>query len=118
MTMWTVWAVSECEPHSIQVLYHRVSYPADQRDPTVADNAVIALKRPFGVLEAALRAGGGNVVGGRFTVADLNLAEVFRYAQPAPELFDAFPGVGAWLAACQARPAFVEMMAERSAEPG
>ena len=57
------------------------------------------------------------MVGHRFTVADVNLAEVFRYAQPAPELFAAHPPVKAWIEACQARPAFKAMMAERMAEP-
>ena len=117
MTMWTVWAVTECEPRSIQILYHRVSKPESERDPAAADAAVEALKRPFGVLETALREGDGFVVGRRFTVVDINLAEVLRYAQPAPELFAEYPRVKAWIQACQARPAFQEMMAERNREP-
>jgi glutathione S-transferase len=117
MTMWALWAVTECEPHTLQILYHRVAKPEAERDPTIVENAIATLRRPFGVLEAALREGAGHVVGGRFTVADVNLAEIFRYAQPAPELFADFPAVRAWLEACQARPAFKEMMAERNAEP-
>lgn len=117
MTMWTVWAVTECEPRTIEVLYHRVEYPKGERNPAIADAAVAALERPFGVLEAALGKGGGHVVGRRFTVADINLAEVFRYAQPAPELFATHPHVKAWIEACQARPAFKAMMAQRMAEP-
>jgi glutathione S-transferase len=35
----------------------------------------------------------------------------------AGELFAAAPNVKAWLAACQARPAFKAMMARREAEP-
>ena len=68
------------------------------------------------MLDAAL-AKDGHLVGGRFTVADINTAEVVRYAQSAPELFDAAPRVKAWLAACQARPAFRKMWAERDKEP-
>jgi glutathione S-transferase len=117
MTMWAVWAVTECEPRTIEILYHRVERPKNERNPAIADAAVVALERPFGVLEAALRDGGGYVVGRRFTVADINLAEVFRYAQPAPELFASHPPVKAWIDACQARPAFKAMMAARLAEP-
>ncbi|MCA3649552.1 MAG: glutathione S-transferase family protein, partial [Methylobacterium sp.] len=62
-------------------------------------------------------AANGHLVGGRFTVADINVAEVIRYASPAPELFEAAPHVKAWLAACQARPAFKAMMDKRNAEP-
>ena len=40
-----------------------------------------------------------------------------RYAQAAPELFEAAPRVKAWLAACQARPAFKKMWEARDKEP-
>lgn len=114
MTAWSLWAMTEVEPHSIQVLYNREGAP--NRDAAKHDTAVAALAAPFAVLEAAL-AKTGFVVGGRFTVADVNLAEVFRYAQAAPSLFAAAPNVAAWIAACQARPAFKKMMAARDQEP-
>jgi glutathione S-transferase len=117
MTMWSLWAATQCEPHTVEIIFHRVDYPEDRRDPRVVDAAVAALRRPFGVLEAALHAGGGHLVGHRFTVADLNVAEVLRYAQPAPELFTDYPELTTWLAACQSRPAFEETMAARRAEP-
>lgn len=116
MTTWTAWALTEVEPQSIQVLYHRVAKPAAERDPKIADAAVAALKAPFAVLDKAL-AGSGYVVGGRFTVADINLAECVRYATAAPELFEANPNVKAWLDKVQARPAFKAMMAKRDLEP-
>jgi glutathione S-transferase len=106
-------AVRAARPHGPQ----RLPASAKDHDPAAARAAVDALREPFGVLDAALRDGGGFAVGGRFTVADINLAEVFRYAQPASELFDATPHVQRWIAACQSRPAFREMMAEREAEP-
>jgi glutathione S-transferase len=116
MMMWALWAATEVEPSALQILTHRLSYPEDRRDAAVAGAAVAALRAPFAVLDRAL-AGAGFAVGSRFTVADINLAEVFRYAMPAPELFAAAPRVKAWLAACQARPAFQAMMARREAEP-
>jgi glutathione S-transferase len=82
----------------------------------LAQAAIEALRGPFAVLDEHL-ATNGNVVGERFTVADINTAEVFRYALPAPELFEAAPRVQAWLAACHARPAFKAMWAKREAEP-
>ena len=116
MTMWTLWAANEVEQHSILVLYHRVMKPAAERDPKIADAAVEALKAPFAVLEKALD-DSKHLVGGRFTVADLNVAETLRFAMPAPELFAAFPNVKAFLGACHARPAFKEVFAAREAEP-
>ena len=115
MTMWSIWAMTEAEPHTIEVLYHRVGNPHGPCDPARAAAAIAALRAPFAVLDAALAAN-GFLVGGRFTVADLNLAEVIRYAAAAPELFAAAPRVKAWLAACQARPACRAMMAERERE--
>ncbi len=115
--MWTLWAVTEIEPHSIQVLYHRVSNPNGPKDEAVAQAAIAALRGPFAVLDRHLAAHGGYAVGHRFTVADINLAECVRYASVAPELFDAAPAVKGWLAACQSRPAFRAMWAKRDAEP-
>jgi glutathione S-transferase len=115
MTMWTLWAATECEAHTLRAGKNATTVAA--RDPAAYDSAASALRPKFAVLDAALRDGGGFLVGGRFTVADLNVAEIIRYAQPAPELFTANPTVQAWIAACQSRPAFVTMMAERNAEP-
>ena len=115
-SMWSLWAATRCEPHALAVLERYPAASKDQ-DPVAAAAAVDALRAPFDVLEAALQDGGGFAVGGRFTVADINLAEVFRYAQPASELFAANPTVARWLAACQSRPAFRDMMLERDAEP-
>ena len=116
MTMWALWAAIEVEPHAIVVLNHRQAKPPQERDDHAADAAIRALHTPIGVLEATLGAS-GYIVGGRFTVADINTAEVVRYAMPAPELFEAAPRVTAWLAACHARPAFKRMMTAREREP-
>jgi glutathione S-transferase len=116
MTMWSLWAATEVEPHAILVLNHRLSKPPAERDPKIAEAAIEALRAPFAVLDKALAAT-GYAVGGRFTVADINLAEILRYAMPAPELFAAAPRVKAWLSARHARPAFKAMMAKRETEP-
>lgn len=117
MTQWAIWAMTEVEPHTINILYHRVMYPPEARDESVAQAAIAALAHPFAVLDAAL-AQSPFLVGGRFTVADINMAEVVRYAMPVPALFEAAPHMKAWLAACHARPAYQRMMEERNKEPG
>lgn len=117
MTMWSLWAATEVEPHSINIVYHRIANPRGPMDPRIADQSVEALRAPFAVLDKAL-ARAGHLVGGRFTVADINVSEIVRYAGPAPDLFDSHPNVKAWHEACKARPAFKKMWAEREAEPG
>ncbi len=104
MTMWALWAANEVEAHALSILQNGA--PRESID---------ALRAPFAVLNDALAE--GHLVGGRFTVADINVAEVVRYAQGAKELFDANPKVKAWLAACQARPAFRKMWETREKEP-
>lgn len=104
MTMWALWAVTEVEAHALSLLQNGVT------EPTMA-----ALRGPFAVLDAALSS--GFLVGGRFTVADINTAEIVRYALGATALFDAAPRVRKWLAACQARPAFKKMWEARDKEP-
>lgn len=116
MLQWTLWAVAAAEPQINQVLMNRLIKPVAERDSAAAAAAVDGLRAPFAVLDLALAAQ-SYLVGGRFTVADLNVAEVMRYALSAPELFDAAPRVKAWLAACHARPAFKAMMAQRELEP-
>ena len=116
MGAWSLWAATGVEPHSINVVYHRVHNPKGPKDPRIADAAVEALRAPFAVLDGAL-AKTGWLVCGRFTVADINVSEIVRYALPAPELFEATPRVKAWLATCHARPAFKAMMERRESEP-
>lgn len=113
--MWTLWVATECEMPALRTMQNAAAIKT--RDAAVYDASVAALRGKFAVLDAALRDGNGFLVGDRFTVADLNVAEIFRYAQAAPDLFTQHRNVQGWIANCQARPAFVEMAAERNAEP-
>ncbi len=105
MTMWSFWAVTEVEAHALQILYHRALKPEAEREPQKADEAVEILRKPTAILEAELKKSGGHLVGNRFTIADLNVAAVYSYAKPAPELFTDAPHVLAWLDGALARPA-------------
>ncbi|MBR0656902.1 glutathione S-transferase family protein [Plastoroseomonas arctica] len=116
MTMWSLWAATGVEPHAIEVLYNLVAKPPGERDAGLAERSIAALDAPFTVLESALE-GRGYLVGGRFTVADINVAEIVRYAAPAKSLFENRPAIAAWLEQCHARPAFQRMWTTRDAEP-
>ncbi|MCC7319417.1 MAG: glutathione S-transferase family protein [Rubellimicrobium sp.] len=91
------------------------------RQETDAGRAGIAallarLARPLAVLEGHL-ARDGQMVGGRFSVADINMAEIIRYATAEPAALAPWPAIAGWLARCQSRPAFKAMWARRLAEP-
>ncbi len=117
MLQWTLWAATEVEPHAVKIILTLdANAAASEQGRLTIRAATKALRKAFALLDRRLAAT-GHVVADRFTVADLNLAEVFRYTMSQTELFDAAPNVRAWLAACQARPAFKAMMATREKEP-
>jgi glutathione S-transferase len=114
---WTLLAATAVEGPALEIMRTATS---DARD-TPEGQSVIArsadlLQRPLQRLEAHLAAHPW-LVGDRFTVADINLAECLRYAQSHPTLIAGFPALAAWLRACQSRPAFRRMWEARMAEP-
>lgn len=117
MTMWTIWAATEVEPHTVRIVYvyDDEKQNSDDGKATISV-AVRSLKKPFATLEKHL-ATNDYIVGNRFTAADLNIAEVLRYAQTEQALFDAHPNISAWIKRCQSRPAYIAMQATRSEEP-
>ena len=113
---WTLWAATEVEPHTVKIVLSNDKGTQDSAEGRARIEAcVAALEKPFARLEAHLGTA-DYAVANRFTVADLNLAEVFRYAMSETALFDRHPRVTAWLARCHARPGFKAMMAGRSKE--
>lgn len=117
MLNWILWAATEVEPHAVVIIIHGVDLAEDKRDAKLYASAVKALKPRLAVLDGALARSGGWLVGGRFTIADLIVAETLRYAQPEASLFESVPAVADWLARCQSRPAHQRMQAMRAAEP-
>lgn len=117
MGNWTMWAATEVEPHAVKIVltYDYGAQETEEGKATIARCAQ-ALDKVFARMDSHLD-GRDYLVGDRFTVADLNLAEVFRYAMTQKQLFDKYPRVAAWLARCHARPAFKAMMDVRLGEP-
>jgi glutathione S-transferase len=115
MMQWSLTAATEMEANALKVSSASLGEQTEETK-AVIEVAARSLKRPFDVLEAHL-ADKTWMVGDRFTVADVNVAEIVRYAQPHQPMFDARPAVKAWLERCQARPAFKAMWEKRLAEP-
>ncbi|MDO5647292.1 glutathione S-transferase family protein [Paracoccus sp. (in: a-proteobacteria)] len=117
MLQWAFFAATSIEPDALTILFlHRAGQAQSGEDVAIVANAAERLIRPLRVVDDHLAAH-GHLVGGRFTVADLNMAEVIRYAQSHGALMAQFPALSAWLADCQARPAFQQMWQARLAEP-
>lgn len=109
MLQWGLYGATAIEPDAVALLFSPAGDPA-------AVAARDRLQRPLKVLDAHLAAA-GHMVGGRFTVADINMAEMVRYAAVAPGLLDGYPAVKGWLSALHERAAFKAMWAMRLAEP-
>jgi glutathione S-transferase len=117
MTASALYAATALEPDALALMYLQAERRADGAEDAATRAALTGrLERPMQVIEAMIAAQ-GHPVGGRFTVADINLAEVLRYAQADAPFLARFPATRAWLETCQARPAFQAMMSERLAEP-
>lgn len=117
MMQWSFYAATSVEPDALTILFlHARSRLQSGEDQALVANAAERLVRPLAVIEAHLSTR-SHLVGDRFTVADLNMAEVLRYAQGYGELMGQFPAIMAWLETCQARPAFRKMWEARLAEP-
>lgn len=101
---WSFWAITELESHLLTLLSHQLFLPADQRDEKKATEAIHALKAPLGVLDAALK-GREYLLGGNFTIADLNVASVLTFAMYVKFDFSGTPTLQAWLQKCLGREA-------------
>ncbi len=114
---WALYGASALEGPGIDILYTYGDGLAETPDGAAKIAAAAAtLARPLGRLERHL-AGRDWLIADRFTVADVMLAECLRYAAAHKPLMAAHPATSAWLARCQARPAFQKMWAARNAEP-
>jgi len=112
MEQWSFYAIAGVEPLTLPVIYADAATEAGRAEIVAAAEN---LRRPFAVLDQIL-AGTGWLVGDRFTVADINMAEVVRYAMPAAGLIEEFSNLHAWLTRLHARPAFQKMWQARAAE--
>jgi glutathione S-transferase len=111
---WTCWAMTDLEGPMGTVFMHRAFFPEDKRDPKVAEAAEAQAQKPLALLDGVL-AKGTYLLGGRFTVADLNVAAVLSLTRMAAIDMSKFPHVAAWAKKCHDRPAAAEIRAMAAA---
>jgi len=108
---WTIWGLAELEPHLIPMVAHKVMLPEPKRDPAVVANAEAALARPLAVLDAQL-ADREYLLGGDFSVADLNLAGVLLTATFVNFDISHHENATRWMSRCTGRPSFARARAK------
>jgi len=99
---WSFWAATNLQPDALQLMFHSVMLPPDQRDPARAAAGRAGCERFVAQLEAALT--GDHLVGDRFTVADVNVGSVVNLALRVG--VTAGPKVTSWMERLRARPAY------------
>ena len=102
-TQWSMWALTRLEDPCV-VLVQKAAGIVDHPDDKVAA-ARKAVKAPLAVLDNVL-ADRDYLLGGDFTVADLNVASVSRVLKRVQYDMSAYPNASAWLDRCMARPAY------------
>ncbi len=108
---WSFWAMLEMETLLLDLLMHRAMLPEFGRDPSYAARDELLLKKPLGVLDAAL-AERGYLAAGEFTVADLNVAGILAWGKMSRLDLSRVPHVAKWLDAALRRPAYRRLRAE------
>jgi glutathione S-transferase len=102
---WSFWGMTELEPPLMQIVLNKFMLPEDQRNPSAVTAAEQAIEKPLAVLDAEL-ASRACLLGGDFSVADLNVASVLSMAGFVGLDVSGFKNVKRWLDACLGRPAF------------
>ena len=95
----------EMEGLLLDLLNHRAILPEFARDPSHAERDELLLHKPLGILNKSL-SGCGHLIGGNFTVADLNVASILAWGKMARLNLSEFPEASRWLNSCFARPAY------------
>ncbi len=101
---WTMIAAS-VDGQTAPIMTHRVMLPEDKRDEKAVQIAMRGISRALAGVERHLAAGNEYLVGGRFTVADINLAGATSLLHFIGLSNDIGPNFAAWLARSLERPA-------------
>jgi glutathione S-transferase len=92
------------DPQMATIMTHRIMLPEDKRDDKAVAATMRALVRSLAGVERHLASGNNWLVGGRFTVADLNLAGAVNLLHFTGLSNDIGPAFAAWLQRCLERP--------------
>jgi glutathione S-transferase len=111
---WSLWVVTETEKAILRALSHTLGAMGYEKDPAIVAECMEELARPFKVLDGHL-VNRDYLMGGRFTIADLNVASVLAWATTARLDLSAYPNMDKWLKACLARDGYHKVRAIQKA---
>ena len=106
---WTVWAVATLEPYLVTLFMNRVLLPEAERNAAAAEAAAKRAGELLQTLDHALE-GKSCLVGGRFTIADVNTGHVVAWAGRLGIDLSALANVQRWFGLLAARPSFQKLL--------
>ncbi|MEZ5559080.1 MAG: glutathione S-transferase family protein [Pseudomonadales bacterium] len=107
---WSFWVMTEVEKTLLQALFHKTGMMGAEKSDAKAAACLEQLEPALRVLDAEL-AGKQYLMGGRFTVADLNVASVLLWLRMARADVSAHGNLDAWLNRCTGREALARAQA-------
>lgn len=111
---WSFFGATELDPPLVQLMVERTFRKEGERNADNEKRNADAARRALTALDGYLRDHTW-LVGPAFTVADLNVASVLSFVAGAKVDLGEYPGVQAWLARCQDRPAWRKVTAPKAA---
>jgi len=104
---WSLWSITNLQPECMRVMYHTAIFAEDKRIPAEAEAGRTNVLRYVADLEAMMPAT-GFLVGGKLSVADVNVAAVANLVV-ATKAATLGPKSQAWFDVMHARPAWKKL---------
>lgn len=105
---WCVFGASSLDKPCVDYILHKQALPEEMRDAACLKAAEEAVVVYATILNDHL-ADKDYLVGGRFTIADVNLSAILDYPRKSGYDLSPYKNLTAWLARCLERPARVKM---------
>lgn len=105
VNQWSIWGMTELQPPLVDLLIQTVFMPEGKRDLALIEKRRAQLPARMEVLDQALQ-GKEYLLGGHYTLADLNLVSVVRMAAMTQVDLTPFKNIMTWLERINARPSF------------
>ena len=108
ITQWCVFGAIYIDKPAVNYILHKQALPEEMRDPDSLSQAQEMIEPHLTVLDGQF-AGKEYLVGGRFTIADLNISAMLDYLVKSRFDLSEYTNLQSWLDRCLERSARVEM---------
>ena len=109
---WSIWALAELQPPLVELIIQKLFMPPEKRSEAVIAKAREKLPPMLAVLDGEL-AGREQLVGGTFSLADLNVASVVNIAAAMEFDLKPFAAAQTWFDRIRERPSYRKLMSLR-----